>query len=108
MVLVLALACAGVASGQYVAPRVTPDISATIVPPVALRAASGRTVDGNTVTVTQRVTVDSFVTQTDTVYNSVPVTITNVIVHTETLQTTAVSYVWGYTKHLRVSAYDPI
>ena len=56
-----------------------------------VRTASPRTVDGNTVTVTQRVTVDQYVTDTETSYNSVPVTLTNVIVHTETLQTFAVS-----------------
>ena len=93
--LLLAVGCASLVSSQYVAPRVAPEASPAVVThdaTAAPRTATPRIVNGNTVTVTQRVTVDSFVTQTDTIYNSVPVTLTNVIVHTETLQTAAVSY----------------
>ena len=94
--LLLAVGCASMVSGQYVAPRVAPEASSSFAAPespAALRTpALPIIVNGNTVTVTQSVTVDSFVTQTDTVYNSVPVTLTNVIVRTETLQTAAVSF----------------
>merc|ERR1739845_322653 len=46
-------------------------------------------VDGNTLTVTQHITLDRFVTETETIYKSVPVTLTNVQLHTETLQSAA-------------------
>merc|ERR1712133_111776 len=82
-VLVLLATVVSLASAQYAAPA---------APAQRLGGAftaAPRTVDGDTYTVTQRVTLDRFVTDTETIYNSVPVTLTNVVVHTETLQTAA-------------------
>ena len=76
---------ASLASAQYAAP------AAPASRVGGAFTAAPRTVDGSTLTVTQRVTLDRFVTDTETIYNSVPVTLTNVVLHTETLQTAAVS-----------------
>merc|ERR1712133_344223 len=73
---------ASLASAQYAAPAPVQRVGGA-------RTAAPRTVDGSTLTVTQRVTLDRFVTETETIYNSVPVTLTNVLLHTETLQTGA-------------------
>merc|ERR1712126_376427 len=77
---ILLATVAGLASAQYAAPASRVGGAFTAAP---------RTVDGSTHTVTQRVTLDRFVTETETIYNSVPVTLTNVVLHTETLQTYA-------------------
>merc|ERR1712133_103306 len=82
-VLVLLATVASLASAQYAAP------AAPAQRVGGAFTAAPRTVDGDTYTVTQRVTLDRFVTDTETIYNSVPVTLTNVVVHTETLQTAA-------------------
>merc|ERR1712126_80779 len=82
VIFVLLAAVASLASAQYAAPAPVQRVGGA-------RTAAPRTVDGNTLTVTQHVTLDRFVTETETIYNSVPVTLTNVQVHTETLQTAA-------------------
>merc|ERR1712126_392458 len=82
VIFVLLAAVASLASAQYAAPAPVQRVGGA-------RTAAPRTVDGNTLTVTQHVTLDRFVTETETIYNSVPVTLTNVQVHTETLQTYA-------------------
>merc|ERR1712126_275480 len=82
-VFVLVAIVASLASAQYAAP------AAPVSRVGGAFTAAPRTVDGNTHTVTQRVTLDRFVTETETIYNSVPVTLTNVVLHTETLQTGA-------------------
>merc|ERR1712126_776389 len=78
-VYVLLATVASLASAQYAAP------AAPAVRVGGAFTAEPRTVDGNTLTVT----LDRFVTETETIYNSVPVTLTNVLLHTETLQTFA-------------------
>merc|ERR1712126_151356 len=80
---ILLATVASLASAQYAAP------AAPVSRVGGAFTAAPRTVDGNTHTVTQRVTLDRFVTETETIYNSVPVTLTNVLLHTETLQTGA-------------------
>merc|ERR1712126_403143 len=80
---VLLALVASLASAQYAAPAAPAQRVGRAF------TAAPRTVDGDTYTVTQRVTLDRFVTDTETIYNSVPVTLTNVVVHTETLQTAA-------------------
>merc|ERR1712133_211967 len=82
-VLVLLALVVSLASAQYAAP------AAPVQRVGGAFTAAPRTVDGSTLTVTQRVTLDRFVTDTETIYNSVPVTLTNVVLHTETLQTGA-------------------
>merc|ERR1712126_190308 len=82
VIFVLLAAVASLASAQYAAPAPVQRVGGA-------RTAAPRTVDGNTLTVTQHVTLDRFVTETETIYNSVPVTLTNVQLHTETLQTGA-------------------
>merc|ERR1712126_169939 len=82
-VYVLLATVASLASAQYAVP------AAPAVRVGGAFTAEPRTVDGNTLTVTQHVTLDRFVTETETIYNSVPVTLTNVLLHTETLQTFA-------------------
>merc|ERR1712126_422822 len=82
-VFVLVAIVASLASAQYAAP------AAPASRVGGAFTAAPRTVDGNTHTVTQHVTLDRFVTETETIYNSVPVTLTNIVLHTETLQTGA-------------------
>merc|ERR1712133_186557 len=82
-VLVLLALVVSLASAQYAAP------AAPAQRVGGAFTAAPRTVDGDTYTVTQHVTLDRFVTETETIYNSVPVTLTNVLLYTETLQTAA-------------------
>merc|ERR1712126_293528 len=82
-VYILLATVAALASGQYAVP------AAPASRVGGAFTAAPRTVDGSTHTVTQRVTLDRFVTETETIYNSVPVTLTNIVLHTETLQTYA-------------------